>query len=77
MPKASVLVVDDSATMVDTLARYLSQHEWEVRTATGGAEALEVFAREPVDVVLTDLRMKGTDGIDVLETDRKAQEGRR
>jgi two-component system, NtrC family, response regulator HydG len=67
MSESSVLVVDDSAEMVVTLARYLGDHGWQVRTATGGAEALELFSREPVDVVLTDLRMKGTDGIDVLE----------
>jgi two-component system response regulator HydG len=67
MSESSVLVVDDSAEMVATLARYLGDHGWQVRTATEGAEALELFSREPVDVVLTDLRMKGTDGIDVLE----------
>jgi two-component system response regulator HydG len=65
-------VVDDSAEMVATLERYLGDHGWEVHTATGGAEALETFEREPVDVVLTDLRMKGTDGIDVLEGIRRA-----
>jgi two-component system response regulator HydG len=72
LPSASVLVVDDSAEMVATLARYLGDHGWEVRTATGGAEALEAFERDPVDVVLTDLRMQGTDGIDVLEGIRRA-----
>jgi two-component system response regulator HydG len=65
--KASVLVVDDSAEMVATLARYLGDHGWEVRTATGGAEALESFAQLPADVVLTDLRMKGAGGMEVLE----------
>jgi two-component system response regulator HydG len=72
MAKASVLIVDDSADMVATLARYLGDHGWQVQTATGGAEALERFGRDPTDVVLTDLRMKGTDGIDVLEEIRRA-----
>jgi two-component system response regulator HydG len=67
-----VLVVDDSAEMVATLERYLGEHGWDVETALGGAEALEMFARAPVDVVLTDLRMKGMDGIDVLEGIRRA-----
>jgi two-component system, NtrC family, response regulator HydG len=71
---ASVLVVDDSTEMVATLERYLGDHDWAVRTALGGAEAIESFAREPVDVVLTDLRMKGTDGIDVLEGIRRVDE---
>jgi two-component system response regulator HydG len=70
--RASVLVVDDNPEMVATLARYLGDHGWDVRTAPGGAEAIELFARGPVDVVLTDLRMKGTDGIDVLEGIRAA-----
>jgi two-component system response regulator HydG len=74
LPSASVLVVDDSAEMVSTLARYLGDHGWEVYTALGGKEAIEHFAREPVDVVLTDLRMKGTDGIDVLEGIRRTDE---
>jgi two-component system response regulator HydG len=67
LAKSSVLVVDDSAEMLSTLERYLADHDWEVRTAHGAAKAIEAFAREPADVVLTDLRMKGSDGIDVLE----------
>ena len=74
MPKGTVLVVDDNEEMVATLSRYLGDHDWEVRTALGGAEAIEDFALEPADVVLTDLRMKGTDGIDVLEGVRRIDE---
>jgi two-component system response regulator HydG len=72
--KGSVLVVDDNAEMVATLSRYLGDHGWDVRTALGGAEAIELFSRDPTDVVLTDLRMKGVDGIDVLEEVRRADE---
>jgi two-component system response regulator HydG len=66
MAKSSVLVVDDHPEMVATLRGYLADHGWLVETANGGTEALERFAREPADVVLTDVRMKGMDGIDVL-----------
>jgi len=66
MPKGSVLVVDDHAEMVSTLANYLDDHGWQVATASGGAQAIDRFAREPTDVVLTDVRMKGLDGLDVL-----------
>jgi two-component system response regulator HydG len=72
MPDRSVLVVDDSSQMVEALERYLGDHGWHVETATGGAEAVKLFASRPVDVVLTDLRMEGTDGIDVLEEIRRA-----
>jgi two-component system, NtrC family, response regulator HydG len=74
LPSPSVLVVDDSAEMVATLSRYLGDHGWSVQTALGGGEALEIFEAEPTDVVLTDLRMKGTDGIDVLDGIRRADE---
>lgn len=70
--RGSVLVVDDNPEMVGTLARYLGDHGWSVKTALGGAEAIELFKSDPTDVVLTDLRMKGTDGIDVLEGIRRA-----
>src|SRR5262252_1246018 len=66
MAKASVLVVDDHTEMVTTLGNYLADHGWQVDTASGGTEAIDRFAREPTDVVLTDVRMKGLDGIDVL-----------
>ena len=65
--KATVLVVDDNAQMVVTLERYLADHGFAVETATSGAKALERFAAVSCDVVLTDLRMKGVDGMDVLE----------
>jgi two-component system response regulator HydG len=66
MPRASVLVVDDHAEMVSTLANYLADYDWQVASASGGDEAIDRFAREPTDVVLTDVRMKGLDGLDVL-----------
>jgi two-component system response regulator HydG len=67
----SVLVVDDSAAMVDTLKRYLGDHGFHVETATTGGAALERFEAGGCDVVLTDLRMQGLDGLDVLAEIRK------
>jgi two-component system response regulator HydG len=64
--KPSVLVVDDNAEMVGTLERYLADHNFEVHTATSCAEALKQFAASAIDVALTDLRMHGMDGLDVL-----------
>jgi len=75
LPDAHVLVVDDSPEMVATLSRYLTDHGWKVSAAVGGEEALDAFGREPVDVVLTDLRMRGMDGIDVLEGVRRLDAG--
>jgi len=72
MRKPRVLVVDDVRDMAETVARYLASHGFEAETVIGGAEALARFAAEPADVVLTDLRMKTVDGMDVLDAIRKS-----
>jgi two-component system response regulator HydG len=67
LPKPAVLVVDDSADMVDTLGRYLGNEGFAVELATSGAVALGRLESETFDVVLTDLRMPEVDGLDLLE----------
>ena len=61
-----VLVADDKKNMVRLMAKVL-QPDARVRTAGGGAEALRILEREPVDVVLSDLRMPDMDGIELLQ----------
>ncbi len=58
--------------MAETVARYLASHGFEAEAVTGGAEALARFTAEPADVILTDLRMKTVDGMDVLDAVRKS-----
>jgi two-component system response regulator HydG len=65
--KPTIMVVDDSADMVDTLARYLGNNGFDVEPATSGALALRRLESAPCDVVLTDLRMPDVDGLDLLE----------
>jgi len=65
--KARVLVVDDEAGNRDLLARRLQREGYSVVSAAGGREALEVVAREPVDVVLLDVMMPDLDGLAVLQ----------
>ena len=71
-----VLFVDDDANVLNSYRRMLGQ-DYEVHTASGGAEALEVMDdREPFVVVVSDLKMPGMDGIEFLsrakETDADA-----
>jgi two-component system response regulator HydG len=65
------LIVDDSVAMVETLKQYLGDHGFEVETATTGEAAVRQFQAANCDIVLTDLRMPGFDGLDVLEEIRK------
>jgi DNA-binding NtrC family response regulator len=66
-----VLIVDDKENMLKLLARILGER-YELVTASDGAAALERLAREPFDVVLTDIRMPGADGFAVLRAARAA-----
>jgi signal transduction histidine kinase len=58
-----VLIVDDEELLRLSLARFLTRRGAVVREASDGAVALELLAREPSDVVVTDLRMPRMDGI--------------
>jgi adenylate cyclase len=64
---ATILIADDDGISRKLLRRLLEQDGHEVRAASDGHEALELFADEPCDVVLLDILMPGLDGISVLE----------
>jgi HD-like signal output (HDOD) protein/CheY-like chemotaxis protein len=64
-----ILFVDDEAMVLQGLQRSLRamRGEWDAEFATSGAEALEIMSRAPFDVVITDMRMPGMDGAQLLE----------
>jgi two-component system nitrogen regulation response regulator NtrX len=67
-----VLVVDDVAPMAEQYAYDLKRlGHYETMTASDGKQALEIIAREPVDCVILDLEMPGTDGFSVLQALRQ------
>jgi two-component system nitrogen regulation response regulator NtrX len=62
-----VLVVDDVAAMAEQYAYDLRRvGKYEAIIAGGGDEALDLLGREPIDCVVLDLEMPGTDGFEVL-----------
>ena len=62
-----VLVIDDERPILDMLELSLSSEEYEVVTAENGEEALEIFEQQRPKLVLTDIKMPGIDGIEVLK----------
>jgi DNA-binding NtrC family response regulator len=64
---AVVLVVDDEPLQCGILKTILDAAQHETYTAGSGAEALALAARLLPDVILTDLKMQGMDGIELLE----------
>lgn len=62
-----VLVVDDVPAMAEQYAYDLKRAgKYNTMTARGGEEALDILRREPIDCVVLDLEMPGTNGFDVL-----------
>lgn len=70
-----VLIVDDSTDFVEYSQRRLAARGMTVHTAYNGEAALDVFAREAIDVVLLDLLMPGMDGIETLRELKKLDPG--
>lgn len=65
--KRHVLVIDDDAVVGRSFDRVLSAKGYEVDTAMSGAEALKDIEAHNYDVVFTDIRMPGMDGLEVAE----------
>ena len=68
-----ILVVDDEEDVRAFLAETLERGGHDVTQAADGAAAIRAAREEPFDVVLTDLRMPGTDGMTVVRTVRTEQ----
>jgi len=62
-----ILVVDDHLEMARTVADYLGEHGWQAQAVASAQDALAHLAQESFDALLTDLRMKGMDGLDLLD----------
>jgi len=62
-----VMFVDDEEGVRISWNRYLSEHGFDVTTVEDGAKAISKLRAEPVDVVVSDLKMPGVDGIQLLE----------
>jgi HD-like signal output (HDOD) protein/CheY-like chemotaxis protein len=69
MAKRHLLFVDDEPMVLKGLQRTLRsmRHEWEILYAESGKAALALLASHPVDVVISDMRMPGMDGAQLLE----------
>jgi HD-like signal output (HDOD) protein/CheY-like chemotaxis protein len=63
-----ILFVDDEARILDGIRRsmYSMRGEWQMQFASSGADALKALAAEPADVVVSDMRMPGMDGSELL-----------
>jgi len=63
----TVMIVDDEEKVLTALLRILRKENYTLLTAASGAEALAIMAKQPVHVVVTDQRMPGMTGIELLK----------
>ena len=64
---ATLLLVDDEASILSSLRRQLRPAGYRIHTAESGAAGLEILEREPVDLVVSDMRMPEMSGAQFLE----------
>jgi two-component system, NtrC family, response regulator HydG len=67
---ARILIIDDNDTMRDGMATTVRRMGHEVYSASGGSEGLALFKKQGADLVISDLKMDGITGMEVLESVR-------
>ena len=63
--KGRLLIVDDELSVRDSLNKWFREEGYEVGTAENASEALLRLAEHPWDIALLDIKMRGTDGIEL------------
>jgi DNA-binding response OmpR family regulator len=66
-PHPHILLVDDETAIAEVAEYALREHGFEVRLAADGDTALELFRRDPPDLVLLDLNLPGLGGLELLQ----------
>src|SRR6185312_3941530 len=65
--KPRILVVDDEPVILDILQEFLRYEGFDVTCANDGEHAVAALAKEPFDLLLTDMKMPGMGGLALLE----------
>ena len=69
----NILLVDDEENILRALKRVFRDRSWNVFTALGAEEALQILAQEKIDLLITDYRMPGKNGLELIREARKNQ----
>ncbi|MFB3885683.1 MAG: response regulator [Thermodesulfobacteriota bacterium] len=60
------MIIEDDEEMRSLLKDFFEEEGFETDSVTNGADALKVLSRDPFDLVITDVRMPGLSGLDIL-----------
>ncbi len=71
----TILLVEDDPAMHEVFRALLVSTPWRLESANGGFAALEMVRSRPYDLVITDIRMPGMDGLELLRRIRQERPG--
>ena len=71
MPKQKILIVDDDTNISELISLYLNKECFETRCEENGEDALKAFSEFHPDLILLDLNLPGTDGLEILRQFRE------
>ena len=72
---STILIVDDDADFLESLADILTAKGYQVVSAHGGRQAIQAARETPMDVVLSDIVMPGIDGLEACQEIEKLHPG--
>jgi two-component system response regulator PilR (NtrC family) len=67
----TILIIDDEKSLLDLLTVVFKKEGYAVKSAQTAAGGFEVLAKEDIDLVITDIKMPGADGMDILRYARE------
>jgi two-component system response regulator PilR (NtrC family) len=67
----TIVIIDDEKSLLDLLTVVFKKEGYEVKTASSAAGGFEILAKEEIDLVVTDIKMPGADGMDILRYARE------
>jgi len=70
-PTKSILFVDDDENVLKSYARVLRKSPWNVLTSSSAENALEIMQREPISLVVTDMKMPEVHGMELISRIRE------
>jgi len=71
--KKRILIVEDDEEMRSLLKDFIEAEGFETDSVSNGSEAFRILVKEPFDLIITDIRMPGLTGLDILPGIKKLQ----
>lgn len=75
MQSPKILMVDDEEDLMKTVVNRLNKRNFKTTGVLSGEEALETIKKDPFDIVVLDVKMRGIDGIETLRELKKIDPG--